>query len=63
MEEQLAKLKRKELKWLERMDITGTVGTAESSERAEDKYGKDVGGEQADMDAEDDFKREMHLYE
>ena len=59
MAENLAKLSRKKLEWLERMDVTETVGTAESSELAEQQSDRE---KQADMDVEDDFKREMHLY-
>ena len=52
--EQLALLRRKELEWLERMDVVasssaGGSGTVEGEE------------EEESVDPEDDFGREMHL--
>ncbi len=54
MREQLAKLKEKELEWVERMDVTVTL---------ESKSADEEGGAEEDsaLDPEDDFKREMLL--
>ncbi len=54
MREQLAKLKEKELQWLEKMDITVTLESKSDDE-------EDGAGENSALDPEDDFKREMLL--
>ena len=54
MQEKLAKFKKNELGWLERMDVTSSV---QPEEPEEDKIGEGEGG----IDPDDDFKREMYL--
>lgn len=51
--EQLALLRRKELEWLERMDVVASSSAGGS--------GTVEGEEEESVDPEDDFGREMHL--
>ena len=55
MRAKLAELKKDELDWIERMDVT--VPDLEDEEE-EKKEGEE---EENEIDPEDDFKREMHL--
>ena len=52
LREKLESLKKKELDWLERMDVAPAA--VEASEAAEGDQGEG-------LDPNDDFKREMHL--
>lgn len=51
--EQLALLRRKELEWLERMDVVASSSAGGS--------GTVEGEEEESVDPEDDFGREIHL--
>lgn len=54
LREQLALLRRKELEWLERMDVVAS-SSASGSGTVEGKE------EEESVDPEDDFGREIHL--
>ena len=54
LREQLALLRRKELDWLERMDVVVSPSATESG-TVEGKEGEET------VDPDDDFGREMHL--
>jgi len=56
LREQLALLRKKELEWLERMDVVALPSTSgmTTSEREREEEGRTV-------DPVDDFQREMHL--
>lgn len=53
LREQLALLRRKELEWLERMDVVASSSAGGS--------GTVEGEEEKSVDPEDDFGREIHL--
>ena len=60
LREKLAFLQKKELEWLERMDITSQPSP--TTLRSEGEASNDKAEEEGDeIDPEDDFKREMHL--
>lgn len=61
----MAFLRKKELEWLERMDVTAQpghfTGSTTTKLQSEGETSNDVEGESEEVDPEDDFKREMHL--
>ena len=66
LREKLAFLKKRDLEWLERMDVMAEPGpsTAASSAeiQSEGAASNEMEGEgEEEIDPEDDFKREMHL--
>ena len=61
MREKLAFLKKKELEWLERMDVTSQPGSATLQSEGEASNEKGEDEEMVKLDPENDFKREMHL--
>ena len=58
MKEKLSFLRKKELEWLERMDVISQPGTATVQSEGEASNERE---ESDELDPEDDFKREMHL--
>ena len=58
LREKLTFLRKKELGWLERMDVTSQPGTSMVQSEGETSNEKEDANE---VDPEDDFKREMHL--
>lgn len=58
-------LKKKDLEWLERMDVTAQPGPSSAASTAamqsEGEASNEMEGEGEEIDPEDDFKREMHL--
>ena len=66
LREKLAFLRKKDLEWLERMDVTAqpTDPSSVASSAALQSLGEasnEMEGESEEIDPEDDFKREMHL--
>ena len=60
----MAFLKKKELEWLERMDVTAQPGPSTVSTvalQSEGEASNEMEGEGKEIDPEDDFKREIHL--
>ena len=58
LKEKLSFLRKKELEWLERMDVTSQPGAATVQSAGEASNEREDDDE---LDPEDDFKREMHL--
>ena len=56
LREKLESLKKKELDWLEKMDVTPAAVEASGASTAEAEGDRAEG-----LDPNDDFKREMHL--
>ena len=66
LREKLAFLRKKDLEWLERMDVmaqpAGPSSVASSAAlQSLGEASNEMEGESEDIDPEDDFKREMHL--
>lgn len=60
LKEKLLMMRSKELNWLERMSVTATVATVEKEEGVpSDPEG--AGEDDAALDVNNDFQREMHL--
>ena len=58
----MAFLQKKELDWLERMDVSVQAGPSTATIlQSEGEPSNEVGQENEDINPEDDFKREMHL--
>ena len=58
LREKLAFLKKRDLEWLERMDVMAEPGPSTAASSAEIQS---EGEGEEEIDPEDDFKREMHL--